>query len=283
MRCVTVVCALAAGGMLLAGLAGPAAADDPAPVRDCRGDVCLRAARPGQPATTHATSGDHRGAPQSVTCAYRPLPADEAAVLTSPAGQRGGWFYRPCQGGDGRTMRQWQGPVWIAAPPPRRPLVDPAVLAREAYGLLPIPVPRLGANPPADGPQLVNLPIWLWVAPDTWGGRTASVSVPGESVTATATAVQVAWSMGDGATMVCCGPGSAYDAKRAAAQQRSSCAYAYRRSSADQPDGRFTVIATTTWTVTWQATGLVQAGGQLPPLRRSAQLRLRVAEGQTLN
>jgi hypothetical protein len=89
--------------------------------------------------------------------------------------------------------------------------------------------------------------------------------------------------MGDGSTVVCNGPGSAYDPTRPPDAQHSSCTYTYRRSSAGEPDQRFAVSATATWRVTWQATGLLPTSGQLPPLQRTAQLALQVAEAQTLN
>ena len=272
-------------GLLITGMAAPAAADNPTPVSQCPGGVCVGAETPGQPGEALGGSSGG-GGPQSVACTDRPLSGFESAdlELVSPhTGQRGGWFFHSCHAGGG-TLRQ--GPVWLpfqASRTVQQQAIVPAVLAQQAYRLLPIPTPRLGVNPPADHPQLAYLPTWLWIAPASWGARTASVSVPGESVTATATPVQVAWSMGDGSTVICRGPGSAYDTQRSPTSQRSACTYTYRRSSSGEPSQRFAVSATATWRVTWQATGLLPTSGQLPPLQRTSQIALRVAEAQALN
>jgi len=263
-------------------VAPPSTSSDYTPVQSCPGGVCLGAASPGSPGEQTVASAT--GGPATVLCFFGPVPAAESAQLDLVSlhpGQQGGWFYRlpsPCRFPDGRAIR-WPGPVWLASAGPG----GPAQLAQEAYRLLPVPLPGLQVNPPASQRQFVHLPTWLWVDPASWGARTATVSVPGESVTATATPVAVAWSMGDGHTVVCHGPGTAYDPQRPMAAQRPTCAYTYQRSSADQPDGRFTVSATAAWAVTWQATGGTAAGGQLPPLRRTAQLSLSVAEAQALN
>jgi hypothetical protein len=274
-------------GLLVTGMAAPAAADNPTPVSQCPGGVCVAAESPGEPGGTIAGTSGGGGGPQAVACTDRPLSGFEAAdlELVSPhTGQRGGWYFHSCQASGGGFLQQ--GPVWLPFQPSatvQRPVIVPGALAQQAYRLLPIPTPELGVNPPADQPQLVNLPTWLFVSQATWGVRTASVSVPGESVTATATPVQVAWVMGDGSTVICNGPGTAYDPNRPPASQHSTCTYTYQRSSAGEPDQQFAVSATATWRVTWQATGLLPASGQLPPLQRTAQLALRVAEAQTLN
>lgn len=163
----------------------------------------------------------------------------------------------------------------------RATLVTPAVLAQQAYRFLPLPAPEIHTNPPVDREQLVLLPTWLWVSGASWGTRTATASIPTLSVTVTAVPVGVAWTMGDGGRVVCGGPGTPFDPAQPARQP--SCAYAYRRSSAGQPAGRFTVTATTTWSITWTASGSVTGGGTLPPLARSAQTTLAVAEVQAVN
>jgi hypothetical protein len=174
-----------------------------------------------------------------------PLPADRTPARTQPAGQAA---------------------------------VSPAVLARQAYRFLPLPAPTIHTNPPADRQQLPNLPTWLWLDRESWGPRTATASIPGLSVTVTAVPVMVTWTMGDGGRVVCDGPGTPFDPAR-----QPSCDYTYRRSSAGEPAGRFTVTATTTWNIIWTASGSVTGGGTLPPLARSAQTALAVAEVQAIN
>lgn len=226
------------------------------------------------------------GSTKIVFCSFKSLPADEVAeleVVSPHSGRRGGWFFNPCRGGDGRHLRQWQGPVWLTFPAAgQAPLVDPGSLAQEAYRLLPIPTPRLATSPPASRQQLVNVATWLWVDRATWGARTATVSVPGESVTATAIPRQVIWSMGDGHTVLCNGAGTPYEAGRSPSQQ-PTCSYTYERGSAGEPGDQFSVNATVTWLVTWSAVGATPSSGQLPPLQRSARISLTVGEAQALN
>jgi hypothetical protein len=273
-------------GLFASTLVGVAFAGDVVPVADCPGGVCLSAQSPGHP-DANTQIATPTGSAKYIACSYRPLPANEVADLETVSphpGQHGGWFYHPCQGGDGRTMRQWQGPVWLAFPAAGpAPLIDPGALAQEAYRLLPIPFPELGTNPPASRPQLVHLATWLWVDHSTWGARTATVSVPGESVTATATPRQVFWSMGDGHTVFCDGAGTPYPADRSPTDRQPTCMHTYERSSASEPGHTFAVRATVTWLVTWNAVGVAPASGQLPRLQRTAQLGLTVGEAQALN
>jgi hypothetical protein len=274
-------------GLLATMPVGSAFADDIAPVADCVGGVCLSAHSPAIPQDAKVDLMGAQGATKFVFCSYRPLPAGEIAELelVSPhSEQRGGWFYNPCRSGDGRNLRQWQGPVWVTFPAGGpAPLIDPGALAQEAYRLLPIPTPRLATSPPANRPQLVNVATWLWVDRSTWGARTATVSVPGESVTATATPRQVIWSMGDGHTVLCDGAGTPYEEGRPPSGQQPTCSYTYKRGSAGEPGDQFSVRATVTWLVTWSAVGVTPASGQLPPLQRSAQVGLTVGEAQALN
>jgi hypothetical protein len=165
---------------------------------------------------------------------------------------------------------------------PLRPGVTPEALAQQAYRYLPLPAPAIRTNPPPTQDQLVNLAVVLWVDETTWGTRTAGASVPGLAVTVTAVPVSVTWRMGDGDQVVCQGPGTPFTPAVAGSGQPASCSYTYRRSSAGQPAGRFTVTATTTWRITWTATGGT-ASGSLPPLSRTSQTALRVAEVQAIN
>jgi hypothetical protein len=89
--------------------------------------------------------------------------------------------------------------------------------------------------------------------------------------------------MGDGGRVVCDGPGVAFDPHRRADGQRTDCSYAFRRSSADQPRGAYTVRATSVWHVTWTATGAGQTTGDLGLIRRSDATVVRVTEIQAVN
>lgn len=194
-----------------------------------------------------------------------------------PAGvdpNSGGWFMQVC-GND--TNMLGTAPQWIANPP--QP-VDPAVLARQASADLALPSPDIRANPDPRHDLLVQIPIWLWVDPSTWGARSATASVPGVSVTATARPTQVRWDMGDGTTVTCTGAGTPWRADTDPSAASPDCGHVYRRSSAASSGAAFTIRATVTWTVSWVGGG---TDGTLPPLTTTATLTVRVAESQAIN
>jgi hypothetical protein len=157
------------------------------------------------------------------------------------------------------------------------------VLAQQATRYLPLPAPIIRTNPAADLDQLVNLPVWMWLDPASWGQRTATAAVPGLAVTVVAIPTTVTWRPGDGTVHLCRGPGTAYDPARSPGAQQPSCAHTYRRSSLGQPADRFRMTATITWAIRWTASGAISASGSLPPLERSAQASLRVVEAEALN
>jgi hypothetical protein len=107
--------------------------------------------------------------------------------------------------------------------------------------------------------------------------------VPNESATVVATPLSVTWSMGDGSKVICRGPGVPYNPAEPPDSQHTTCSHTYRRSSAGQPGERYSVSATTTWALSWTATGAVTASGTLPPLQRTSTTTVRVAEAQAIN
>jgi hypothetical protein len=129
--------------------------------------------------------------------------------------------------------------------------------------------------------QLTNLPTWLWINPAEWVPQSKTATVPGESVTATATPVSVTWHPGDGSTVTCQGAGTPYTSADNPASPSPDCGHTYTTSSAGHPGGAFTATATITWDVTWHGAG--GAGGALPPLFTTAVAAFRVAESQALN
>jgi hypothetical protein len=165
---------------------------------------------------------------------------------------------------------------------PKRPgnQADPVQLATRAVRRLPLSGPEVATSPPPDRDQLVNLPTWLWVR-DGWAPRSATASVPGVSVTVTATPESVTWDMGNGERVVCNGPGTPYNPSVRDEAQSTDCSYTYHWSSAGQPSGRYQGTATMTWRVTWRANGAA-GGGDLGPVSRSTPFSLRVAEGQAV-
>lgn len=167
-------------------------------------------------------------------------------------------------------------------PQPTRARVSPRQLASTAWRRLALPRPQLRTAPPrsSDGlVGLVGLPEWFWVT--NWSPHTRTARAGSIWARVTAHPRRLVIHPGASQTSVdCLGPGSAYDARRSAAAQRSNCTYTYSRSSAGLPADAYTVTATVVWGGTWRGAG--GAGGSLPAVERSTTLRLRIAEGQAL-
>lgn len=155
--------------------------------------------------------------------------------------------------------------------------VSPSDLALVARNRLRLLIPVVASNP--GGMQLVHLPTWLWLATG-WEPVSATASVPGLSVTATATPTSASWSMGDGTTVVCAKAGTPYRPGYDPKAPSPDCGHTYRTSSASQPEQAFPVKATVRWTVTWSGTG---DGGPLPDMTTTGDAAFRVAESQALN
>ncbi len=119
---------------------------------------------------------------------------------------------------------------------------------------VPLVAPTVQTSPPIGSPQLVGFPTWLWIDPAAWGTFDATATVPGLTVTVTATPKQVEWDMGDGNHVTCDGPGTPWVEGTSAAAD-TDCEYTYQFTSADQPGGTYTVTATVTWAVTWDGHG----------------------------
>jgi hypothetical protein len=172
-------------------------------------------------------------------------------------------------------------PVGVAAPAPGPALPEPGVLAQLAVKYLRLPDPVIRSSPAPGALQLTRLPVWLWVAANVWQPQSKTAQVPGEAVTATATPVLAAWAMGDGTTVTCKGPGTAYAAGDNPSAASPTCGYTYDQSSAGQPGGAYKVTVTITWDITWAGAG--GAGGALAPLQTVAAAEFQVAESQALN
>lgn len=164
------------------------------------------------------------------------------------------------------------------------PAVPAIVLARRARASFRLPLPAARTSPP--GATLVNLPTYLYVDRAGWTPRTATAAVGPTSVTVTATPTQVTWDMGErrsdgGSTVVCEGPGSAYEPGSAV----PSCGYTYRRASTSvtgSPALGYLVSAQAVWVITWTCAGVCdQDGGTLEPLTPTSQIRLRVREARS--
>ena len=181
---------------------------------------------PQPPGTDPIWAGNYpQGAVYDVSC---------AEPLLAP-GSNGGWR-------------------WLPGPPPGYG-GDAGQLAQRAVEQMALVGPAI--RTPLDGDQIgtVGIPLWLWTeqGPTTWWPNTATASVPGLSVTATARAKWIDWDLGDGATMRCEGPGTPYIPGRV---ESPTCDHVYIASSAGQSGDVYTVIGTTTWEVTWSGGGM---------------------------
>ena len=84
--------------------------------------------------------------------------------------------------------------------------------------------------------------------------------------------------MGDGAEVICNGPGTPYKAEY---DDRSSptCGHTYQKSSAGKPGNKYTVTATSDWVITWAGAG--QTGTiRLNGLTRAVEIS--IGEAQVL-
>lgn len=173
------------------------------------------------------------------------------------------------------------GWVWFADPPDGYGGVTatPRELAQQAIDTMRLVGADIRTEPARGLTGLVGLPVWLWtpITATTWGPNSAKASVPALTVTATAKALRIVWDMGDGHSVTCRNPGSAYDP--ALGMTRSpSCGYVYGQSSASQPGQAYAITATTTWRVTWAGGG--QAG--VLTVTRVSTSSVRIGELQVL-
>ena len=150
--------------------------------------------------------------------------------------------------------------------------VDFAAFAYAARAAFQLPAPGIAMSPSADTPILVQVPVWLWIAPPEWEPQEATATVPGGSVTVTATPAAVVWSMGDGTTLTCEGPGTVYDpARHDAADASPDCGHTYTSAGSDRQ-----VEASVSWRVEWSSSD--GDGGVLDDLVTTSTTTVQVTE-----
>jgi hypothetical protein len=220
------------------------------------GDCIVKAHKPRQPGTPGDSGGGGGGGSSDPDpCMYElasPQPPAGHSAWEGHAPGDGAVYVRICTNAAGETIISL---MWAASPPGNT--LTPAILAAQAVKRLPIKGPDIGIAPDGNGSGLVGLPVWMWTAvtPSTWGPSSATAAVPGLSVTATARAQKIVWTMGDGATITCTAPGTPYQPEFG--NRRSpDCGYdGYSTPSSTRPGGRYPVTGTTTWQVTWVGGG----------------------------
>ncbi|MFI1759718.1 ATP/GTP-binding protein [Streptomyces sp. NPDC020571] len=157
---------------------------------------------------------------------------------------------------------------------PAAPAVDPEVVARQAVSKMKLLGPDI-VSPRAAGRYTVGVPMWMLVdqTPTTYGPQTTSATADAVTVTATARVSSITWNMGDGSTVTCNGPGTPYRASEGMAQS-PTCGHIYAKTSAGAQSNKFTITATSTWTVDWQG------GGEAGEFTETRQSDVQVAVGE---
>lgn len=156
------------------------------------------------------------------------------------------------------------------APAARPRTID---VAYDAYDQLELPAPHVHTSP--RNKTYVQLRTGLWLAPGDFERKTAVASAGGQTVTAIGEPKSVTWNMGE-STVTCDTAGS---------RNGTTCGYAYRRSSAGRPNGKYAISATVTWNVRWTCAGVQcdAAGGTFnpPTMTMTTNATLAVGEVQT--
>jgi hypothetical protein len=200
-------------------------------------------------------------------CYYQPATGADlsgAEAIGGPATPPGRWYVGKCGFAPTSSVSRFR----IFGSPP-----GPQLLTDEAIRALRLPQPVIRVNPVPPAKQIVFVPTWVWLGPESWGNRSATASVPGMSVTAMATPVKLVLSSA-GQSVTCNGPGTAWTPGQDAAAASPTCGVTYR-----QP-GMFALQATVTWDVSWAGGGVT---GTAPAMTTTASVSLQVIEEPALN
>lgn len=157
------------------------------------------------------------------------------------------------------------------------PPIDPTVLRDRAAALVVLPSPSVGTFPALSNPAIVQTETWMWIE-DDWSPRTAEDGQGFTNVTVTATPTRADWSMGDGSVIPCNGPGTRWESGRY--QAGSTCTHTYTRSSAGQPDNRYSASVTVVWELTWSINGSPQ--GSFGQVDQTSAFAIAVGELQAV-
>jgi hypothetical protein len=173
----------------------------------------------------------------------------------------------------------------VAAQKATTPPVNPAAVAAQAATRLDLVAGALEASPTAAAGGLTGAASWFWLSPAP-ATQTATVSLDGEQVTVRAAADSITWSFGDGAGAVA-GPGVAY---RAGPPPAGALLHSYGTRCLPGDKGHnpnvlaacgargYTVAATISWRLSYQASGPVKGSGSLPERTTSANIGYPVSE-----
>ena len=219
---------------------------------------------------------------QGSDCYYKladPQPPAGSPVWAGHAPGDGAIYVRWCGAATGFDRNA--GAVWMANTPAGAPPVDPAALAQQLIAELTLKPPVVRLAPPSGTEGLIGLPVWMWSeqSQDVTGPVGDSMTAGAVTVSLWATVTKVVWDMGDGNSVACAGPGTPYTSS-AGSSASPDCGHVYELPSRDQPNGVYTVTATSTWTIAWQGGG--QSGQQTLELT-SEPAELAIRELYVLN
>jgi len=177
-----------------------------------------------------------------------------------------------------REARDMSGMIWVPSNVRPPVVVDPLALVEQAIAKMQLGKPVIGIVPkptPESNEGAVNLPVWMWTGRGKHdvGPLSASAAIPGVlSVTATAKVTRIVWTMGDGGSVTCAGPGTQFDPSYGATMS-PTCGYKYEQTSDDQRNGRYTVTARSDWTIHWTSSD-GDSGDLSRPLSSSVSIKI---------
>jgi hypothetical protein len=175
----------------------------------------------------------------------------------------------------------------IVAAPKATPPVNPAALAAQAATTLDLAAGALEASPTPSAGGLTGAASWFWLSPAP-SEHTATASLDGEQVTVHADPGTVSWSFGDGASTQA-GAGIAY---RTGPTPAGALLHTYGTRCLPGDKGRnpnvlascgesgYTLEATISWQLSYQATGPVKASASLPARTTSVSISYPVSEAR---
>lgn len=260
-------------GVLAAGATAPASAEERPPgdagayIDD--GAPTVEAGDPGDEGEETTGTGDEN-------CEWRVIISDDWEYgVYEPDGRRlysetGRWLERWCDG-----EQQMVGGLGLV---PEGGAVDVGALAASARESVPISAPPMATSPPADRELYTQVQTWLWVDEDWWTPYSATANAGRVSATVTARPVMADWTMGDGGSTACAGPGVEWH--RGMDDSETYCSYVYRRSSSGEAEGTYALSVTVEFEVTWESN--VGSGGSLSAVTRSATRQVTVGEIQAI-
>ncbi len=164
-------------------------------------------------------------------CVYEPLDPTTVPMYVDQLTRRviphEAHFYQvSCDGGPWRTG--WWVPGQSAAS-------DGAFhdLFQEAVDRLEPGTPRLVLAPAVDARHLVGVPTWLAIDPSDWRTMSTTVTAGIASVQVRLRPSHLEWSVGDGTSRTCVGPGDRFDPSRPVSSQQSGCTHTFWSTPAD--------------------------------------------------